>query len=90
MNVVDVNDNKPHFISPNAKFNGKYFGAIPVDSQIGTVVLQVKVSHFIKTYKFFFSKNCHKILNVFSFLIYFFLLEKKGKIQSCLLVFLHL
>lgn len=42
VNVVDVNDNKPHFIFPNAKFNGKYFGAIPVDSQIGTVVLQVK------------------------------------------------
>jgi hypothetical protein len=38
-----MNDNRPHFIFPNAKFNGKYFGAIPVDSQIGTIVLQVKV-----------------------------------------------
>lgn len=44
VNVVDVNDNRPHFIFPNAKFNGKYFGAISVDSQIGTIVLQVKVS----------------------------------------------
>jgi hypothetical protein len=44
VNVVDVNDNRPHFIFPNKKFNGKYFGAIPVDSQIGTTVLQVKVS----------------------------------------------
>ncbi|PNF18966.1 hypothetical protein B7P43_G12884 [Cryptotermes secundus] len=42
VNVVDVNDNRPHFIFPNAKFNGKYFGALPVDSQIGTIVLQVK------------------------------------------------
>ncbi|KDR15408.1 Protocadherin-15, partial [Zootermopsis nevadensis] len=42
VNVVDVNDNRPHFIFPNAKFNGKYFGAISVDSQIGTIVLQVK------------------------------------------------
>jgi hypothetical protein len=47
VNVVDVNDNRPHFIFPNAKFNGKYFGAIPVDSQIGTNVLQVKVSYSI-------------------------------------------
>jgi hypothetical protein len=44
---VDVNDNRPHFIFPNAKFNGKYFGAIPVDAQIGTIVLQVKVSCLI-------------------------------------------
>lgn len=47
VNVVDVNDNRPHFIFPNAKFNGKYFGALPVDSQIGTIVLQVKVSGLI-------------------------------------------
>jgi hypothetical protein len=53
VNVVDINDNKPHFIFPNAKFNGKYFGAIPVDSQIGTVVLQVKVSLFINNIKVF-------------------------------------
>jgi hypothetical protein len=47
VNVVDINDNRPHFVFPNAKFNGKYFGAIPVDSQIGTIVLQVKVSYSI-------------------------------------------
>ncbi|PSN56931.1 Cadherin-99C [Blattella germanica] len=42
VNVVDVNDNKPHFVFPDAKFDGTYFGAIPFDSQIGTNVLQVK------------------------------------------------
>ncbi|XP_069688978.1 cadherin-99C isoform X2 [Periplaneta americana] len=42
INVVDLNDNRPHFIFPNDKFNGKYFGAIPMDSQIGTIALHVK------------------------------------------------
>jgi hypothetical protein len=46
-----MNDNRPHFIFPNAKFNGKYFGAIPVDSQIGTIVLQVKVSLYSNSNK---------------------------------------
>nr|CAD7198411.1 unnamed protein product [Timema douglasi] len=45
IHILDVNDNEPHFIFPessNQVAKGKYFGAIPQDSVIGTSVLQVK------------------------------------------------
>jgi len=71
VNVVDMNDNRPHFIFPNAKFNGKYFGAIPVDSQIGTIVLQVKVSLYSNSNK---TVECFCLwTHIFLWLGYFFL-----------------
>ncbi|CAG2061851.1 unnamed protein product, partial [Timema podura] len=45
IHILDVNDNEPQFIFPessNQVAKGKYFGAIPQDSVIGTSVLQVK------------------------------------------------
>nr|CAD7426011.1 unnamed protein product [Timema monikensis] len=45
IHILDINDNEPHFIFPessNQVAKGKYFGAIPQDSVIGTSVLQVK------------------------------------------------
>lgn len=43
--ILDVNDNSPKFLFkyPESRFsNGKYFGALAVDSAISTSILQVK------------------------------------------------
>lgn len=41
--MKDVNDNVPQFVFTERLVKDKYFGAIPLTSQIGSSVLQVKV-----------------------------------------------
>jgi hypothetical protein len=85
VNVVDVNDNRPHFIFPNAKFNGKYFGAIPVDSQIGTIVLQVKLSCLITICCYNDSYICGECKNTPSTV----LLENAVQVPMLSIIFSH-
>lgn len=68
IHIIDVNDNSPEFIFPEARYNTAklvYHGAIAKDSQFGTNVLTVKVSESVTKSFFFFHLDCIAIFYAF-------------------------